>query len=439
MNSILEWKLAFRNLRRNLRRTVSTGLALTVAYVGLAVLGGHVLNVDRSVKVLTIYGNKFGHVAIYKKGGIDNFEIRPDIYELTASDLAVVDEALSSVRDRLEFKSAFFTTPALLSTGTRSIPVMIQGVEPDLDRFVRTHPRILEGAPAFVALQPSGSLTDAVREVPDAISLSVGIREILGRTQDIVSLPVEDKEFVLAARTLDGDLNAVNGTFAVSHTTGSPYMEDVSVVAPVALVRDLAQTSGASHVALFLKNDADIDNVMKLLRAEFDRRDAGFEVLPFTDDRIGYFYNGTMSFLFVMVSFFAILILGASALIIVNSMTMSILERSREMGTLRAFGFTPERVRSLFVKEAFWLAMCASVVGFVASLIFGQFINASGWTIETAGVSYPIPLHILVKLWFHALIVLTLVFIATSCSYWLVRKKTKERISVLLLESGAAL
>ncbi len=441
MNSMLEWRLAARNLKRNPRRTLSTAVALVVAYIGVALLAGHVIRSEKTLKAHTVYVNRVGHVSVYKKGGIDNFDIRPDKYEITETELAALTALLQARSGEVERSGAFLWTVGLLSAGQRTIPVFVEGLEPDLDGFLGAHPRVKQYAEEMTSRRSPVKLSEVVASAPDAISISRGVGELIDRTRDLRQASRADLDVVIAGRTIEGDLNAVNATLATHHTTGTPYLEDMSVIAPLSLARELMATKGSSRVSIFLNENerSAAESFAASLQSAFDAENLDLEALPFTDDRIGLYYTGTMRFLLVMIGFFSVLIFGASALILVNSMTMSIMERSREMGTLRALGYAPDRVRSLFVKEAFWLSLFASVSGIALSEAIGAAIGGAGIYFESAGFLYPLRLRVLIEPWFHATTALVLIGIATGCSAWIVTKTCKERVSTLLLESGAVI
>src|ERR1700692_1305024 len=98
MIAILEWKLACRNLLRNKRRTISTGTALVVAYVGISLLFGHVIKTEKSLRAMLIYLHHLGHVSVYKTGGIDQFDAHPDKYIVTPEEIKSVNETLEQLR-----------------------------------------------------------------------------------------------------------------------------------------------------------------------------------------------------------------------------------------------------------------------------------------------------------------------------------------------------
>lgn len=437
MNSSLEWKFAFRNLLRNQRRTFSTGLAMIVAFVGISLLAGHIFHSRNSIKALVIYLNHLGHISIYKKGGVENFELHPDQFQINDTELTQLSEIIKPLAKKILITGSFLSTPALLSNGNKTIPIVLQGMTPELDEFARHHPFVLKWTPELQDQFSKESFLEIQKQFPDAISISQGVGELLGRTEPLEKMSSVEKEIQIAGRTIDGDLNAVNGTLAMRHTTGMPYQEDISVNTSLGLVQDLMQTKGVARTVIYLKDESDIPEILKLLSLDFQKRGLPLEALSYQDDRIGEFYNGSLSFMYTMAAFFGALILGASALIIINSLTISLLERTREIGTLKAIGYTSGRLKKLFVKEAVVLAFFSSVIGIILTEGFAKLVNLSGFKLEVPGVSYQIDFQVIVEPWFYVVASISMIALTTACSYWVVRRKTEEKIYHLLLESGA--
>ena len=75
-----------------------------------------------------------------------------------------------------------------------------------------------------------------------------------------------------------------------------------------------------------------------------------------------------------MVTIFSVLI-GFSALIaaggMVNNLSLSVLQRTRELGLLRALGFTARQLRAMIRAEAAQLTIAAILVGLVLGIFYG--------------------------------------------------------------------
>jgi len=85
-------------------------------------------------------------------------------------------------------------------------------------------------------------------------------------------------------------------------------------------------------------------------------------------------YQGIDQTLSVTVIVFSVL-MGFSALIaavgMVNNLSMSVLQRTRELGLLRALGFTARQVRTMILAESAQLTVAAVLVGLVLGTFYG--------------------------------------------------------------------
>ena len=85
-------------------------------------------------------------------------------------------------------------------------------------------------------------------------------------------------------------------------------------------------------------------------------------------------YAGTDQILTVTAVIFSV-VGGFSAVIaavgMVNNLSLSVLQRTRELGLLRALGFTARQVRSMIVAESVQLTVAAVVVGLILGTFYG--------------------------------------------------------------------
>ena len=71
-----------------------------------------------------------------------------------------------------------------------------------------------------------------------------------------------------------------------------------------------------------------------------------------------------------------------------NTMSTAVVERTREIGTLRAMGVRRSGIRRLFICEALLLGLIGSAIGVAAALGIAYVINHSGWSWVPPGYSY---------------------------------------------------
>jgi putative ABC transport system permease protein len=85
-------------------------------------------------------------------------------------------------------------------------------------------------------------------------------------------------------------------------------------------------------------------------------------------------YQGTDPTLTIVVAVFSVL-MGFSALIaavgMVNNLSLSVLQRTRELGLLRALGFTAQQVRRMILAESAQLTAAAVLVGLLLGTFYG--------------------------------------------------------------------
>ena len=86
------------------------------------------------------------------------------------------------------------------------------------------------------------------------------------------------------------------------------------------------------------------------------------------------YYEGVDSALVVTVVIFSVLV-GFSALIaavgMVNNLSLSVVQRTRELGLLRALGFTAGQIRAMIVAESAQYTLASVLVGLVLGTFYG--------------------------------------------------------------------
>jgi ABC-type lipoprotein release transport system permease subunit len=118
------------------------------------------------------------------------------------------------------------------------------------------------------------------------------------------------------------------------------------------------------------------------------------------------------------ISIFYMIILAITASVIINTLIMSVYERTREIGILSAIGMRGGRVMMLFLVESSLLAVGGVVLGLVFGVLGTMWFNVNGFYIGNMGLSgVVIRDTVYAKLTMDNLINLTiLTFVATLLS-----------------------
>jgi putative ABC transport system permease protein len=435
----LIWALAFRNLLRNPRRSLTTGLAITAGFIGLALIGGYILRVQRSLQANTVYINLQGHLQIHKKDSLVRFSIAPKKYLINPELDSQLQNALQPVRNEIDFQSRILTGAGLLVADAISQTFIARGAEPDAVFAAAHHPSVERWASGWNSITQKTMSLEKLKH-PEFISITGRVAEIIDRVpakeNDLSSLSEEKRNIQMITRTYENDLNAVNADLEMMHTTGVALTEDTSVRTSLSLLQNLFATDGYQYLIIFLKDPSDLISVQNKIKQAIAAAGLPLEVFNYTEGSIGEFYVGTMNFLYVMGAFFIFLISGMVALSIINSLTLGILERTREIGTLKALGFNQARIVGLFVRETVCLVLISIAVGTALAILITYLINNANFVFTPPGVEGAIRFELAPDFWIYMTLASVLGAIAIFTSYFVSRSRLKASAIDLLNDQG---
>ena len=113
-----------------------------------------------------------------------------------------------------------------------------------------------------------------------------------------------------------------------------------------------------------------IDDSRAVVRAELERRLAAYPTVTLQDqvelkNAVSDQVNSLLGFLFALLALAVVIaILG-----IINTLLLSVVERTREIGLIRAVGATRAQVRRMIVLESLLIAVFGAVVGVVVGVV----------------------------------------------------------------------
>jgi ABC-type lipoprotein release transport system permease subunit len=327
------WTIGFRDLLRNKRRTLLSLVAVALGLALLMVMNGLVAGMLEDTLQNTIR-LQTGHVQL-RSESYDKEKLTlawQDLLEEPAA-LAARLAALPGVQSASPLNWA----AGVLNTGKESASLQVEGIEPDAAFYDPIRSSVVSGS----WLEPddrAGVLIGA--RLADSIGVRAG---------DRVSLAVIDSE----GNPVKADYE-IRGLFA----TGIPTYDQSTVLMPLAKAQAVTNTGGrASAVIALLDNRQDAAGVAAELRAP------GVSAQTW-EDLNGVFLQtlrAGMNF-YVLLDLIVILIV---AVIIANTLLMSVFERMREMGILSSLGMKGRQIMLMFILEAAILGLAGIAVGVV--------------------------------------------------------------------------
>jgi len=348
---------AFRNVVRNRRRSFTSILIVAIGTLSVLVGGGFALFTYESLREQAARDS--GHVIIAHPDYFEYEEETPMAFGLAQHESLrrslEQDERVRVALPRLQFSG-------LISNGDKSTIFMGTGVDAKNEFKVR--------GPFFKMV--SGSTLSS--HPPEAQDPEVLIGTGLARS---LKAKVGDS-LTLLSTNVDGGLNAVDAQVKGIFTVGVPETDKRILLTTLSTAQDLLLTDRVSTLSVYLWKTELTD----ILRQEIAQNHPGLSYRTWLDQAFFYLkVRGLYNRIFGMMG---LLILCMVFISVANVVSTSVIERTREIGTLRAMGSLPGQIIRNFALEA-------AIVGFIGTLL-GMLLALSAWLfLQYAGIQMPPP------------------------------------------------
>ncbi|MRR56687.1 MAG: ABC transporter permease [Deltaproteobacteria bacterium] len=333
MNALL---MAWKNVRRNRRRSLVTILIATVGCTAVLVASGFALYTYEILREGA--AREVGHITLASKSYFERDEETPLQYGLT--DHRELTAKLKS-DPRVRRVLPRVSLSGLVSNGDKS--VIFLGTGADIVS------EALERGP-FLQLK-EGDLTRATPGGPASILLGTDLARSLNAHPGA--------GLTLLATTTAGGINAVDVVVAGIVSTGWAELDKRLVYMDVDTSQHLLVSDRISSLAVYLDNTDLAPSVL----AELSPSDPNHTYKPWWEQAAYYhsvrgLYNrifGLLGLIIAVLVFFSVS----------NTLAMAVVERTREIGTLRALGALPREIISQFVREGALIGTIGAIAGIV--------------------------------------------------------------------------
>jgi putative ABC transport system permease protein len=423
------FKIAARNIFRNKRRSLMTGSAVAAGALAMLLFGGFSAYIFAGLETNSV--QRIGHLTVFRAGyflfgagnpaafGIDRYGevikligtdpvLAPMINVLTPTQSLVgiagnfsdeVDASktflgvglIPSDRDRMrqwdQFKIGAARPPDPRLSDTDETPgVMGVGLA-----------RIL-GLCARLGLADCPPLPDAERPAQDsAAATDPEIAGLARRESDAAGASSGAPQIQLLAATAGGAPNVVSLSVSGAEPQGVKELDDNYIAMHLALAQQLVYGRGehkVTAIVLQLRRSADLPAARARLVSLFQEHHLDLDVRDFGE--LTPFY-GQVVRLFSAIFLFIALVMGVIVLFaVVNTMTMNVMERTNEIGTIRAMGVRRRGIRWQFILEGALIGGAGATIGALLALVIAAAINGAGLTWVPPGNATPAPVHLYV-------------------------------------------
>jgi putative ABC transport system permease protein len=425
---MMTWSLAMRNLLRNRRRSLSTLLALAIGSASILIFGGYSANIKYIMK--TGYVRNGGHLQIQHQDFYLYGSGNP-----TAYGISDYDKLMAAIQKDAGLKNMVaVVTPTLqfggvagnFSAGVSRTVIGTGYVAVDVNRMRQWNEFnlpliplrfVLEGSPPDAAVVGTG--VARVLRLCDALGIADCPGPMVEPKASGKALPAD-----IAALALDeapsapatGNADKARIELLAGHANGTPNVASLRVLQAesqgfkefdeVAVILQLAQAQKlvygrspprATSIMVQLEQSDQITEAATRLKALMASAAPKQPLAVLDFETLNPFYVQTVK-LFDTIFGFIFVLIGAIVLFTVsNTMNTAVVERTVEIGTLRAVGLRQAGIRRLFVTEGFLLGFTGAVSGAILAIAVALVVNQLGLTWLPPGSSEPLPL--LLRVW----------------------------------------
>jgi putative ABC transport system permease protein len=309
-------------------------VAVAFGIVAIMLGGGFIDWILWAAREATIKGG-LGHIQVVRPGFFDGGLADPLRFllpERSGERKAIeANPAVTKVAGTLSFSG-------LVSHGDSTLSFLGEGVDPEAESFFSS-----------VDIVPGGQRLSP--EDPSGVVMGRGLAENLGvKVGDTV---------VLLASTSSGGINAVEARIRGLFYTVSKAYDDSAVRAPLRLAQELLRTDQVHRWVVVLDRTDATTEALAVTRGQIES--AKLEAVPWY--QLADFFNKTVTLLSRQVAVVYVIIGAIIVLSISNTLTMTVMERTGEIGTSLALGVKRATVMRRFVCEGVAYGVVGGVIG----------------------------------------------------------------------------
>jgi len=345
--------MALRNLLRGGRRTVSTLLAITVGLVGLTLLDGYITYSMNGLRETVIHSGT-GHLQVVRSPGFFD-EGDTDPFPFMLDDARRIETELRAMPEVKDVVPGLSFT-AVVSANGKTSTVMVTALPT-----------------ARASANLSGRSIDRGEDLaPGAqgkILVGRGVARKLGLAPGA--------SLSLFALSSGGGVNTQSYTIAGTTSTIIAAVDNVSVSMDLGDAQALLGTQAVPQLIVFLKKTSDTARTAAAVRGA-PPSSALHGMTVRTWEELSPYYRQANSAYQLVLGVARLIVLIVALFSISGTLSLAVMERLREVGTLRAFGTRRPRVLLMLLFEGLILGLGGALIGCLAGGGLSGLINVLG-------------------------------------------------------------
>ncbi len=126
----------------------------------------------------------------------------------------------------------------------------------------------------------------------------------------------------------------------------------------------------------------------------------------------------------IVLGIFGVVALAVAAIGLVNTMTISLLERTNEIGIMRSIGASPQDIKRLFLGESFMIGFLGGVVGIGIGILGAEIFNLGINIMARFLGGQPVDLFVY-PVWFIIFVIILSSFVGLAAGFWPARRAAR--------------
>lgn len=354
--------IAWRNIWRNKLRSFIIMASIFVGIIGATMIKGFSVGLADQ-RAQSSISNRISNIQIHHPKFLLNQEIQYSI-----SEPAQIIDKIKAI-DGVKGVSLRIETNAMAASASTGTGVSLYGVLPDDERQTSGLHRMIK----------------AGEYLKDEQRLPVVAGEKLLKK---LNLTLNDKLIVTLADSTGTITSGAFNIVGVYKTDDQNF--DVSHI--YVKRQDLAALTGYSpeagnEIAILLADNKATSSITAKLNKLFQKEIEQKEILVQSWEQIEPLTKSMIKMMNYFSYFFLIIILAALSFVIVNTMLMAVMERTREIGTLMALGMNKPKIFSMILLESVYLSTIGGIIGTATSILMVQYYAIKGFDLSSAATA----------------------------------------------------
>jgi putative ABC transport system permease protein len=375
-------KMAFRNIRRNRRRSLLAIISVALSLGMIIFMQGYVNGLKRSV-IYNSTKNESGHIQLVTKDYQENKRFKPITYNIeNPPELIRYIQADPAIRNEIDFiTERIFFGVLLQYDGNNKAVIAFGGDTAKEKKLFMLDRSIIEGRYLNNASNAGPKEREIVigRKVADTLKLKVG---------DTFKVLVSGSDYSLHIPTL-----RVVGIFK----TGLNALDDSTFQISLKDAQKILHTGGGSQqILIMLKDYQNAEKVSRMIQARLNQDERFGNILAVSWKQAGGMAQLVDSMVQIY-NFIYIIIAFLGSFIITNVMMMVVLERKKEIGIIKSMGFSRLEILLMFLMEGSILGLIGSISGVMVGTLSTIYFVVNGLDLTSMISQLNMPMDNVIK------------------------------------------